>query len=248
MPYAKYVIAGQYVEVYKYQTEKVIRRQTSNNLLGWNKDTVKDEVKEQQSYLNAKSHVRRLVNANFVKDRSSFLTLTYAENMQDLAKAKQDFLLFIKRLNWSFYKVRTNKLKYLAVYEFQKRGAIHFHIILFDVDKVLITKLRKLWKYGFVKINQLKNCDNVGAYISKYFTKDTNRQKNQKLFYRSFNLAVPSFFGGSHEAVDKKMDILGLNELRFAKDYKDYYGSLVQYRQWKFLNVDNAVGTDIIPL
>jgi len=142
MPYAKYVVAGQYIEVYKYQTEKVTRRQTSNNFAGWNKNVVKDELKETQSYLNAKSHIRRLVNANFVQKRSSFLTLTYAENVQDVKKAKQDFKLFIMRLNWSLYKVRVNRLKYLAVYEYQKRGAIHFHIVLYKQLYLTFTMLR----------------------------------------------------------------------------------------------------------
>lgn len=236
MSFAKYIKAGSYLEIYNYTFNKINSKKKSN-FAGWDKAMVGDEeYKNERSYMSAKSRIRRLVNCNFVENRSSFLTLTYAENMQDLVRAKIDFLLFIKRLNWSLYKTRSNQLKYLAVHEYQDRGAIHFHIILFDVDRIGLETLRSLWTYGFVKINQLKNCDNVGAYISKYFTKDSNRKKNQKLFYRSFNLQEPVITEVSSDEMLRIEKEVGIVELRYAKSYKDYFGSEISYRQYKISN------------
>jgi S-adenosylmethionine:tRNA-ribosyltransferase-isomerase (queuine synthetase) len=55
--------------------------------------------------------------------------------------------------------------------EFQKRGAIHFHMLC-NLPYVDVNELAKVWKNGFIKLNRLDNVDNVGAYITKYMTKD----------------------------------------------------------------------------
>ncbi|MEK7131824.1 MAG: hypothetical protein AAB797_03805 [Patescibacteria group bacterium] len=240
MAYSKYVLAGNFLEIYDYPFNKVQSKRRSN-FFDFNKSNVgPDEQKTEMSYRSAKTRIRRLINCNFKYGRSSFLTLTYAENMGDVEKAKLDFKNWILRLNYALYEKKTSDLKYLAVYELQQRGAIHFHVVLFDVPWIEINKMRDIWGFGFIKYNKLKNCDNVGAYICKYFTKDGSRKKNEKLFFRSFNLKEPHEIELDEDA--SKLYMAGFNVLgfRYAKEYKDYFGSNIYYRQ---LMVEEKIDT-----
>lgn len=233
MGYSRYIKAGNFLEVYDYKVDRIKSKRKYSNFKDWNKSMVDPEsVKNDVSYLMAKNRIRRLVNCNFT-GRSSFLTLTYANNFQDVEGAKKDFVLFIKRLNYALYGSKISTIKYLAVYELQERGAIHFHIVLFDVPFIDIDVLRKVWSYGVIKINKIGQCDNVGAYICKYFTKDSLRKKNQKLFFRSFNLIEPLLGEVSQEDMRKIEMASGVSQLRYMKNYKDYFGSDIQYRQLK---------------
>ncbi|WP_174479994.1 rolling circle replication-associated protein [Spiroplasma endosymbiont of Danaus chrysippus] len=63
----------------------------------------------------------------------SFLTLTYKDNMQDIRKAKKDIPLFFLKLKKRWNEPKRSKylgeLKHFYVYEYQTRGAVHFHIL-----------------------------------------------------------------------------------------------------------------------
>ncbi|ARM72089.1 hypothetical protein LMxysn_0454 [Listeria monocytogenes] len=48
------------------------------------------------------------------------------------------------------------KFDYIAVPEMQKRGAYHFHILLFGLPYIHTSKYAKIWKNGFVKINKVE--------------------------------------------------------------------------------------------
>jgi len=58
-----------------------------------------------------------------------FVTLTYKENELNIKTAKQDFKLFIKRLNYE----TSSQSRYICIPERQKRGAVHFHCIFFGL-------------------------------------------------------------------------------------------------------------------
>lgn len=111
---------------------------------------------------------------NFSNEKSlSLITLTYSENFQDLSIAKSHIALFFRKLNSQFKKV----IKYSYVFEFQSRGAIHFHILI-NVSKNNVLKKSILsWK----KFNV--NCQGVDVrrvrkpiaainYLTKYMVKE----------------------------------------------------------------------------
>lgn len=78
---------------------------------------------------NSRWEVMRLVDTNFDK-KTSFLTLTTKENIQDRNQFNLLFDKFIKRLNYKIFNSKKRLLKYLAVLEKQERGAWHVHIML----------------------------------------------------------------------------------------------------------------------
>ena len=97
--------------------------------------------------------------------------------MKDMDYANNEFKKFIKRVKYYY-----GDFKYLSVVEFQKRGAIHYHM-LNDFDYIKQKELGNIWGNGFVWINNLlkanngKPVGNVGAYIVKYVNKDTIDEK-----------------------------------------------------------------------
>lgn len=184
----KYIITGHIIEVYEYK----------NYFCGKGGNTgVKkgcaDLVNKLKNYSNTNQRrrdtIRRLACCNFNNKYDKFLTLTFADNMTDIKECNLLFKNFIKRLK---YQYDLKNLKYLAVIEFQKRGAIHYHVLL-NIPYIPHKDLQDLWGNGFVFINAIEHVDNIGAYILKYITKDNNDERlmGQKAYLTSRNLKHP---------------------------------------------------------
>ena len=77
-------------------------------------------------------------------------------------------------------------MKYLATWEKQQRGAIHYHIILFGFPFVSFDRLTTIWGRGFVRINKIDvdNIENRGRYISKYFDKELELKEHKKKLFQ----------------------------------------------------------------
>lgn len=117
--------------------------------------------------------LRYLINNNFTgAANEKFLTLTYAENMQDRERLMRDFQKFMQKLKYAYKDV--SSVDYLSVVEPQARGAWHMHVLLRfnDLDSVYLDgdELRRLWAHGFHTVKSLHDVDNIGAYVSAYLT------------------------------------------------------------------------------
>lgn len=149
--------------------------------------------RKQKHYENMRWVIARIVDCNF-DDKTKFITLTFKENIDDITYTNYEFNKFIKRLNFSLYGTKKQQLRYLAVWEKQKRGAIHYHIIFFDLPFIKNKDLQEIWGHGFIKINKIDvdSKDNRGRYVSKYFSKDIDdKNYKQKAFFKSQNLKLP---------------------------------------------------------
>lgn len=141
--------------------------------------------KRTDSINRTRSNIRRTIQAN--PDLTKFVTLTFADNITDISLANKLFNKFIMRLNYIY-----DNFKYICIIEFQKRGAVHYHFLC-NMPYIENTKLNKIWKNGFVKINKIKHVDNVAVYVCKYLQKDMRdeRMLHKKKFFRSKNLEQP---------------------------------------------------------
>lgn len=207
----KVIISGNVSEVYNYEQLQCCGYETERVGRAGKADPLNKLINRDKVMSRAKTNVRRLINAN-IEEYSKFLTLTFKENIKDLKAANYEFNKFIKRLNYNLDK----KIEYLVVVEFQDgkeyidkktgkkkkglgRGAIHYHVMLFNMPFVHWSKLVPLWKNGSVKINAIdkKTCDNVGAYVSKYMRKNIvqkegdDRLVGEKMWFRSRGLNEP---------------------------------------------------------
>lgn len=110
---------------------------------------------------------RDIINTNCVyPERIRWITLTYAENMQDPERLYLDCKPFFREMRNQY-----GEFEYIAAVEPQARGAWHMHIIAIFPDKApyLDNKtVADIWQHGFVNIKAVDNVDNIGAYFSAY--------------------------------------------------------------------------------
>jgi len=118
-------------------------------------------------------NLEHLIKTNFDTEENEhnalFITLTYAENMQDATRLYEDFNKFVKRLK---YEYSDHDFQYIAVAEPQGRGAWHMHVLLKSDKPVLYIdnkKLSKIWGHGFTETERIKGKD-PGKYFAAYFT------------------------------------------------------------------------------
>lgn len=229
----KYILMGNLIECYKYQTpvfinfKKKLKNVKDENETLSRKDKARIWKKRIDSLTRTRSNIRRIVNSN--TDFSKFVTLTFAKNLCDLDKAHHEFKKFIQRLNWNY-----PDIKYLTVVEFQTRGAVHYHMI---INKYIPNKkLSLIWKNGFVKINKIDKIENVGSYVSKYISKDISdsRLVGRKIYFCSKNVIKPVIITDVN--ICNKIDLVyNLNCREVAKQYKyknEYVGE-VDYSLYK---------------
>lgn len=142
--------------------------------------------RSERSIRRTRKNIQDILNAN-LDDNSYFLTLTFKDNIQDYKKANEKFKYFIN--------IKNKDIKYLAVKEHQKRGAIHYHLIVFDIEKETLEKLVSSWNYGFTHSKKITNkySWSISSYLTKYFTKEKNQlvDAGYRIFTKSNNLQKP---------------------------------------------------------
>lgn len=235
----EYLICLDDVISYNYKAKTKYNRRKFDELT----EEEKEESKaRQESYYKRKIYeIERLIDCNY-NDKSTFLTLTFARNLEDLPEANKEFNLFIKRLKYHLKKLdeaneddetdentedvkddeaveniedvkddeanedtedteddeakEKESLKYISIWERQERGAIHYHVIMFNLPFIKAKKIEEIWKNGFIKINLIKDEDkatgSVSTYLTKYFVKDIEeRVREKKAYFSSRNLKKP---------------------------------------------------------
>lgn len=232
----KIIISGDVVEVYEYKKPVFEGYEINHECGRCFEASEKDKhINREKVFNRAKREIRRIINAN-ISEYSKFVTLTFKENMTDIKKANYEFKKFKQRLE-TYLKY---KLQYVAVIEFQKRGAIHYHVVIFNAPYIKNKKLQEIWKNGFVKINCIDNCDNVGAYVCKYMTKtDDDRLFGEKMYFTSRGLERPVEIK-EKERVDNLAVALPSSLLTFESTFENEYNTVV-YKQYNMKKLKREV-------
>lgn len=226
--YIKAIITGHIIEIYEYEKTPTLpsskkREKNVKNDVEFD-NTLKDRQNNMQK---SRNNLRRLITANF-DENSKFITLTFKDNVTDVKVANYEFMKFIQRLRY-----RYGKFKYVAVVEFQKRGAVHYHMMS-NINYIENNELRRIWGHGYVKINSITHVDNVGAYMIKYMSKDNEDMRLQglKSYQTSKNLDRPIEIVG--DPVDEIKKIYGLDNKKivFANSYESEYLGLTTYKEY----------------
>lgn len=280
MDYIKVIDLGHVIEVYEMERipvnphdyEKKDEYRVSNNFdEEKTKETnrhyyeeVKDNIRHRenrkaerrsQTIRDARNRCRRLALMNF-SENDTFMTLTfadniqditYADNIQDITYADNEFKKFMKRFNYKYKR----KSKFLAVREFQRRGAIHYHILIdwrlpAALKKESLRSLEreigtKTWGHGFVNLRSLrgqkkgdKPVDNVGAYLVKYMTKDlyNANSSNNKLYLCSKGIKRPVVL--VQTAARNKLEEIEITTYKknFSNKYINEYLGTILYTEY----------------
>jgi hypothetical protein len=175
---------------------------------------IKKMRNDKSNSINKRNKLIRLINSN--PQLTNFVTLTYSDNVTSFECSASIFDDFRRRINKYMLETFSLKFEYVAVIEFQKRGAIHYHLLCnlpCDFIPNRDSKLksddqkyyewqfgRNMWQNGFVGIQPLTpnekygdDVDNVGAYLVKYMTKELDNPSviNQKMYRCSQGLVKP---------------------------------------------------------
>lgn len=232
------MISGSIVEYYNYEKGYPIGIETRNvnGRGGKNELTLEEKEENRLKVLSrAQRDLRRIVNSNVgqygEEFTAKFVTLTFREHITDLRLANAEYEKFIKRLNYSMFNTKKANIKYSVVPEFTKIGRVHYHVIFYNLPYVKADKLAAIWGQGFIKINKIDNCDNVGAYVSKYMTKDNEEIKGKKSYFNSRNLFE------SIEIIDKKeveslRHSLPLENVTYSATFDNEYLGIITYNQY----------------
>lgn len=226
----KVIISGNVIEVYEYKNSILYGYKDKKKAAGGRSSVAEDkdkEVNREKVLSRARKDLRRIINSNIEK-YSKFLTLTFRDNVTDLDFANYEFNKFIKRLNYH-YKI---KVKYSVVIEFQKRGAIHYHCLLYNLtQKIDIGKMEDIWGNGFVKVNAINNVDNVGAYVCKYMTKtEDSRLEGRKMYFNSRNLNKPKEIK-DNELIEVLTGSLSNQSPKYENVFSNEYND-INYKQY----------------
>lgn len=181
----KLIVSGKHAELYQYE-KPIFKGLFSSTKKSIFKSENKDENRP-DNLRRTRMMIRRIVNSN--PYLSKFVTLTFAWNEKNVERANYEFKKFRQRIEYG----EKFKMTYINVIEFQKRGAVHYHM-LSNIDFIEKKKLQYYWAQGFVQINRISTVDNIGAYVSKYLTKETSRLNGHKKYFTSYDVQRPQQF------------------------------------------------------
>lgn len=234
------VVSGAHVEEYKYSRPygyHLFSDQKKSKGRGPERKLTPEQQKQNQerSAWRAKQELRRLIDANCYDQRDDsgnlitpkFITFTFRENMQDLREANHLFTDFIKRFNYALQ----SHLKYTVVHEIQKRGAIHYHAIFYNLPFFENDRIAELWTHGFTKTKNIAHIENIGAYMAKYLTKDerTARKRGQKRYFSSKLLRRPLIVRDQNKADAMGVALEGEKPV-YEKVSERESGNICEYR------------------
>lgn len=190
-------VSGKNVVLKKYSQLNYFNYTTKNKESGTKGKSNNMADNFYKSIIRARQNVFDLINCNVnvIPDFNGklqlpkFLTLTFKENITDIQDANKAFTNFNKRLSYRVFGTRTNVLKYLCIPEFQKRGAIHYHVLYFNLPYIDFNHLKKIWGNGSVFIEGVKdNIDDFALYVAKYINKTNSLGEENYLVYQEKGL------------------------------------------------------------
>lgn len=257
----KIIECGDYIQAYYFENlkTKTSKKEESSEIdidyLFKNKNTYekRNELKtiEFKNVNRSKFQLQRLVKSNEDKFKT-FLTLTFADNLSDVNEANKKFAIWRTKIK-SIYK----DFQYVCVPEFQKRGAVHYHLLTnLEINKsykytrrckhlevVLIIPQEhkksqydvKYWPYGYSSVFSMKDINVVG-YLSKYMTKDIdNRLFGHRRYFNSYNLKIPSeyIFEKDSPELIYFLTKISNSDITYRKKYLDIYGNEINYVEYK---------------
>lgn len=184
------VQSGDYVEFYFYKVPIKCNYSRKHKIERQDREEGELCEKRLDNLYRARMNIRRIIWCNECK-YTKMITLTYAKTCLDVKKVQRDIQTFVqnmRRMNYDF--------KYLYVLEHQKErglregnaGSIHIHLILFLQKYVKIEDLNKAWKHGNTDILASRKIKNLGAYISKYISKENFADFGKRCYSCSLGL------------------------------------------------------------
>lgn len=196
--------------------------------------------------------LRDLINNNFSGGKNElWITLTFDKNKIFQPKELLPYFeKFIKRLR---YKYNNKKIDYIYIPEPHEKGDWHIHLLLKSDKQLSIPNkvLAELWGQGFVKVNRLKDIDNVGAYVSAYLINIKEGEETKKgarlylyptghhIYRASKGIIQPEIIKTTYKDAQKEVNAKNLvYEDTVQIETEDGYKNIIHYEQYNFKRQD----------
>jgi len=260
----KLIDCGDYIQIYKFHIKKKTKNKKDKKLIDYDYLFKKNNLKrssdlkviEYKNIMRSKFQLQRIVKTN-EKVFKTFITLTFSDNVKDIETANKKFAIWRTKINSIF-----KGFQYVCVPEFQKRGAVHYHLMTnIEINKIYYYTRRlkslkteliisqennnskynkcydvKYWPYGFTSVYPLDNINVVG-YITKYMTKDIdNRLWGKNKYLCSNNLKRPKEILIDSDIIkenSKLFLIQNIYDLKYQNNYFDIYNNEIQFMEYK---------------
>jgi len=212
MGHTKIIRSGNLIEVYQYEKSIPVRRKFRQPDT-YRKGSRGSRPRSADSLRRASKVFRRIVRANLVGDEHpSLFTFTMYQKLSYGASVRI-FTRFIVRLRRDY----GGEFRYIAVPEFQQRGAVHWHVLIWGLpphlacvgyytkygfreecteDRQCERKTRyfaRLWLTGFCDGIFTDGSPQLAGYLAKYLSKTMSdiRLSGKKAYYASRNILRP---------------------------------------------------------
>jgi len=171
MPYLKVIQSGTLIETYEYE-----RPPSPARLVGRQprRKRIIPQERRPDAIIRCRNAFRRLVRANLTPESPpALLTLTLRDKEIDISDAYKLYTVFVQRFRRKYGK----EVAMIGVPEFQKRGAVHFHILVFNLpyetykNERSTRAIASLWGGGFVDIKRTDGSEKLASYLAKYMSK-----------------------------------------------------------------------------
>lgn len=249
----KAIVSGDVVEIFRYEKPLAydFSIPTSKRVRDDDEDEHPREKKEdtrKRSMYRARSLVTRLIYSNVWQWKQddgeafppAFITFTFAENLTEIERANEIFTLFIKRLNFQLFKSKRSILKYITVTEFQKRGAVHFHCLFFNLPIGLIEserttrRIAEVWGHGFIDAKDVTEINKAIRYLTKYMLKgfDDPRLDGKKRYFTSRKMHQSKVVRLQH-LVEKILSALPPEKKVYENTFDNEYQGITTYSKYQ---------------
>ena len=205
---------------------------------GAKRKTDDKEKMEVPTLQKSQGRARRTVRKKCLSmNADRMLTLTFRENVTDIEEAWSCFKYFCKLMRWRY----KDRFQYVAVPEYQKRGAVHFHLALSGFYHV--NTVRRFWKRavghrdGNIDITSPRrhgkrswNPKRIAQYLAKYITKNDSVDFNKRRYSSGGKIQTPPAVKGwlpstelVHFIFDQVFEMRG-KRIDLAWELEGYFG------------------------
>jgi len=194
----KVIVSGLYYEV------------ITPNKLGFTKRSTETNRDEQErNDQRRRARFKRSVNANarawywknYIPHHPIFAVMTFKNQDITPDRAKKEVALCVKRINYDVYNTKNGVLKYHYGLEQHRSGTPHVNMIMYNLPFIPNFQIwfHDIWANGRISISKTKGVEDVGSYVSKYFSKDFHKTKigrKKRMYTPSKNLIKPQVYTG----------------------------------------------------
>jgi len=234
MGYVKVIQSGKRVETFEYdrypQGGRPFGKRTAPNPYRKNVGRRRDNA------LRARENFRRLVAANLGGNVSpAFITLTFAFDVGTKAAFKN-----LKRFAERLRRTRFPTLRYIAVVEWQKRGRLHFHLLVWGIDEKTIAterktrNLQRVWLRGYLDARPSDGHPRLATYMAKYLFKAMSdiRYGHQKAYTTSRNVVRPLLWKNDEATQYMELMELSTRPACSNREYMTQFLGRANYKQF----------------